>query len=143
MMKTYTPKAADIKRQWYIVDANGKVPGRIATTIANKLRGKDKPIFSPHMDCGDFVIVINADKIKLTGHKEDTKLYHRHSGFPGGYKNMSAGEMMEKKPTEILRKAVSGMLPKNKLRKPLMQKLKLFAGSEHPHEAQSPQTLEV
>lgn len=143
MMKTYTPKAADIKRQWYIVDANGKVPGRIATTIANKLRGKDKPIFSPHMDCGDFVIVINADKIKLTGHKEDTKLYHRHSGFPGGYKNMSAGEMMEKNPTEILRKAVSGMLPKNKLRKPLMQKLKLFAGSEHPHEAQSPQTLEV
>ena len=142
-MKTYSPKAADIQRKWFVVDAEGKVPGRIATTIANKLRGKDKVIFSPHMDCGDFVIVINADKIKLTGNKDFTKLYHRHSGFPGGYKNMSAEEMMEKKPTEVLRKAISGMLPKNKLRKPIMQKLKLYAGTEHPHEAQSPETLEV
>ena len=142
-MKTYTPKAADIQRKWYILDAKDKVAGRIATVIANKLRGKDKAIFAPHMDCGDFVIVINADKVKLTGTKEVTKLYHRHSGFPGGYKNISAEDLRVNKPTEILRKAVSGMLPKNKLRKPLMQKLKLYVGSEHPHEAQSPETLEV
>lgn len=142
-MKTYTPKASEIERKWYILDAKDKVAGRIATVIANKLRGKDKAIFAPHMDCGDFVIVINADKIKLTGSKEITKLYHSHSGFPGGYKNISAEDLRDKKPTEILRQAVSGMLPKNKLRKPLMLKLKLYVGEEHPHEAQSPETLEV
>lgn len=142
-MKTYIPKKDDIQRKWYIIDATDKVPGRMATVIANKLRGKDKPIFSPHMDCGDFVIIINAEKVKLTGNKLDSKLYHRHSGFPGGYKNLSAKEMLEKKPTKVMEFAISGMLPKNKLRKIFMEKCKIYVGEEHPHEAQKPETLEV
>lgn len=142
-MKTYTPKASEIDRKWFIVDAKDKTLGHIATRIADKLRGKDKPIFSPHMDCGDFVIVVNADKVKLTGGKEDKKLYHSHSGFPGGYKSKTAAVMRKEKPTEIVRLAISGMLPKNRLRDVFMDKLKIYAGEEHPHEAQKPQELNV
>lgn len=142
-MKTFVPKKEEIKRKWYIVDAKGKVPGRIATAIADKLRGKDKPIFTPHMDCGDFVIIINADQVRLTGHKIDQKLYHKHSGFPGGYDNLTARELLEKHPTKLMEFAVSGMLPKNKLRDVFMSKLKVYAGAEHPHEAQQPETLAV
>lgn len=115
----------------------------MATKIANKLRGKDKACFSPHMDCGDFVIVINADKVKFSGNKQDAKLYHRHSGYPGGYRNRTVGELLEKHPTKVVELAVSGMLPKNKLRSVFMSKLKVYAGSEHPHEAQQPEQLAV
>lgn len=143
MNTTKVPKKEEIKQQWYIVDAKNKVLGRISTIIANKLRGKDKALFSPNLDCGDFVIVINADKIKLTGNKLKDKKYSRHSGFPGGYKEQSAEELLEKKPTKLLELAVSGMLPKNRLRDGFMSKLKIYAGEEHPHEAQQPQPLEV
>lgn len=142
-MKTTVLKPTEVERKWYIVDAKGKVPGRIATTIANKLRGKDRPTFAPHMDCGDFVIVINADKIKLTGNKMDGKMYYRHSGFPGGFREMPAKDMLAKKPTKIMELAISGMLPKNKLRQVFMSKCKIYAGEEHPHGAQNPEKLEV
>lgn len=140
-MKTTIAKAEQIERKWYIVDAKDKVLGRMCTTIADKLRGKDKPIFSPHMDCGDFVIVINADKIKLTGNKLKDKKYSRHSGYPGGYREQSAEDLLSKKPTKVVELAVKGMLPKNKLRDKFMGKLKLYAGEEHPHEAQNPEPL--
>ncbi len=142
-MKTTVLKPTEVERKWYIVDAKGKVPGRIATTIANKLRGKDRPTFAPHMDCGDFVVVINADKIKLTGNKMEGKMYYRHSGYPGGFREMPAKDMLAKKPTKIMELAISGMLPKNKLRKVFMSKCKIYAGEEHPHAAQNPETLEV
>ncbi len=142
-MKTTIAKKADLKKRWYLIDAKDKVLGRLAPIIANKLRGKDKPIFAPHMDCGDFIVVINADKVKLTGQKLDKKMYYRHSGYPGALKEESARHLMERKPTKVLELAVSGMLPKNKLRKVFMKKLKLFAGEEHSHEAQSPEILEV
>ncbi len=142
-MKTPIAKKADVNTKWYLIDATDKVVGRLSTVIANKLRGKDKPLFAPHMDCGDHIIVINADKIKLTANKETTKMYQRHSGFPGGFKEETAKNLAERKPTKILELAVSGMLPKNRLRKVFMNKLKLYAGSEHPHEAQNPETLEV
>lgn len=142
-MKTTIAKAADIEKKWYIIDAKDKVLGRISTVIANKLRGKDKPIFSPHMDCGDFVIVINADKIKLTGNKLSDKKYSRHSGYPGGYKEASASELLVKKPTKALELSVRGMLPRNRLRDKFMDKLKLYAGEEHPHAAQQPETLNI
>jgi large subunit ribosomal protein L13 len=142
-MKTTIAKTAEITRKWYIVDAKDKVLGRMSTVIADRLRGKDKPIFSPHMDCGDFVIVINAEKAKLTGNKMTGKLYHRHSGFPGGYRNETAENLVERKPTKLVELAISGMLPKNKLRSVFMSKLKLYAGEEHPHAAQNPETLEV
>lgn len=142
-MKTFIAKPQEVNKKWYIVDAKDKVPGRIATTIANKLRGKDKAIFSPHMDCGDFVIIINAEKIKLTGNKMEDKLYHRHSGYPGGLKSVSASTVLERNPSRIIEFAVRGMLPKNRLRKLFMKKLKIFVGEEHPHAAQSPEVLEV
>jgi len=142
-MKTYIPKKEETNQKWYIIDAEDKVLGKIATLVANKLRGKDKPIFSPHMDCGDHVVIINADKIHLTGNKMENKLYQRHSGYPGGFKEQTATELMKKKPTKILELAISGMLPKNKLRKVFMNKLKVYAGEEHPHEAQTPEKLEV
>lgn len=140
-MKTYTPKESDITQKWYIVDAKDKTLGRIATTIANKLRGKDKPLFAPHMDCGDFVIVINAEKIKLTGNKLQGKIYYRHTGFPGGIIAPTAAEVLEKKPTKILELAVRGMLPRNRLRDEFMKKLKLYVGEAHPHGAQQPEIL--
>lgn len=142
-MKTHIAKSSEIDRKWFIVDAKDKTLGRMCTTIADKLRGKDKAIFSPHMDCGDFVIVINTDKIKLTGKKWSDKMYQRHSGFPGGFRETTAEKLNAKKPTKIVELAVSGMLPKNKLRKIFMQKLKLYSGEEHPHEAQNPETLNV
>ncbi len=142
-MKTTIAKSTDVNTKWYLVDAKDKVLGRLCTTIANKLRGKDKPVFSPHMDCGDYVVVINADKIKLTGKKMTDKKYARHSGYPGGYKEDSAKDLMAKKPTKMLELAVYGMLPKNRLRKVFMDKLKVYAGEEHKHEAQKPELLEL
>ncbi len=142
-MKTPIKNIKDIERKWYIVDAKDKILGKMCTTIANKLRGKDKPIFSPHMDCGDFIIVINTSKIRLTGNKFEDKKYSRHSGYPGGYKEESAQELMDKKPTKIVELAVKGMLPKNKLRSVFMSKLKLYEGEEHPHEAQQPEPLNL
>ena len=142
-MKTYTPKKADLNPKWYIIDAKDKVLGRISTLIANKLRGKDQPNFTPHMDTGNFVIVINADKVKLTGKKLDDKMYYRHSGFPGGLKERNAKKMLEIHPTKIVELSVSGMLPKNRLRKVFMDKLKVYAEDSHPHEAQKPESLEV
>jgi len=142
-MKTFIAKKADLEQKWYIIDAKDKVLGRLSTLIANKLRGKDKAIFSPHMDCGDSIIVINADKVKLTGNKMDKKMYQRHSGFPGGFREENAKTLMERKPTEILLQSVKGMLPKNKLRDVFMAKLKVYAGEEHPHTAQNPEKLDV
>jgi large subunit ribosomal protein L13 len=142
-MNTYTPKKADLTPKWFLIDAKDKVVGKLATVIANKLRGKDKPIFAPNVDCGDYIIVINAEKIKLTGNKAADKMYYSHSGFPGGFKEATATEVMEKKPTKVLELAVKGMLPRNKLRNVFMKKLKLFAGEEHTHSAQSPEMLEV
>lgn len=142
-MKTHIAKAQDVNQKWYIVDAKDKVLGRIATEIANKLRGKDKPVYSPHMDCGDFVIVINAGLVKLTGNKEEGKLYQRHSGYPSGFKEETASTLRGRKPTKLVELAVSGMLPKNKLRQVFMKKLKIYADENHPHEAQTPETLNI
>lgn len=142
-MKTHTPKKADLQPKWYIIDAKDKVLGRMSTVIANKLRGKDQANFTPHMDTGNFVIVVNADKVKLTGKKLDDKMYYRHSGFPGGFKERNARKMLEIHPTKIVELSVSGMLPKNRLRKVFMDKLKIYTDEKHPHEAQKPELLEV
>lgn len=140
-MRTYSPSAKDITREWYVVDASGQTLGRLATRIAKVLRGKHKPTFAPHLDMGDYVVVINADKIEMAGEKAADKLYHRHSGFPGGIKSVPFAEMMDKKPTAIVESAVKGMLPKNKLGRAMGLKLKVYAGAEHPHAAQQPQPL--
>jgi large subunit ribosomal protein L13 len=137
-MKTYSQKASEIQRDWYVVDASGQVLGRLATQIATLLRGKHKPTFTPHLDGGDFVIVTNAEKIRVTGHKADQKVYYRHTGYPGGLKMTSYKMMREKHPDRILRQAVKGMLPKNRLGRRLMTKLKIYAGPHHPHAAQQP-----
>lgn len=142
-MKTYLPKSDKIERKWYIVDAKDKILGRISTKIADKLRGKDKPYFTPNMDCGDFVIVINAEKIKLTGNKLSQKIYYTHSGYPGALKEQRAKDLLKIKPTELIKLSVKGMLPRNKLRDIFMKKLKLYAGEEHKHAAQNPQPLEI
>jgi large subunit ribosomal protein L13 len=142
-MKTWTAKLGEVDHRWYLVDAEGKTLGRLATQIADTLRGKGKPEYTPHVDTGDFVVVVNAEKIAVTGKKLDDKLYHRHSGYPGGLKSRSLREELERRPTEVLRKAVKGMLPRNRLARAQMRKLKIYAGPEHPHEAQSPQELEV
>ncbi len=142
-MKTFIINKQDLNRKWYVIDAKDKTLGKIATKVADKLRGKDKPIFSPHMDCGDFVIVINANKIKLSGNKLEDKMYYSHSGFPSGLKQTNAKSLLEKKPTKALELAISGMLPKNRLRKVFMDKLKLYKDDSHPHEAQAPEKLEV
>ena len=134
---------AHAQRQWYIVDAQGKVLGRMATEIARVLRGKNKPIFMPNTDAGDFVIVINARGVKLTGKKLEQKIYYRHTDYPGGIRERTAAKMLAEKPEEIVRLAVKGMLPKNRLSRRLVTKLKVYAGPEHPHEAQKPQTLEI
>ena len=140
-MKTLTPKADQIKQDWYVVDAADMVLGRLATKVASVLRGKNKPYFSPHLDTGDYVIVINAEKIKLTGNKELSKTYQRYSGYPDGLTVTPFKRMLETKPEEIIIKAVKGMLPKNILGRQIIQKLKVYAGSEHPHQAQKPQPL--
>ncbi len=144
-MKTFSPKLEDIdkNRKWYLVDAKGKTLGRLATKIAVILRGKNKPTFSPHIDCGDHVVVINADKIKLSGQKWDQKKYYRHSGYPGALKETTAREMREKKPENILAEAVKGMVPRNRLRTHVLSKLKIYAGEEHKHTAQNPEPIEL
>jgi large subunit ribosomal protein L13 len=142
-VKTYSAKPEDIVRRWYIVDADGLTLGRMATTIANVLRGKNKPIFTPHMDCGDFVIVINADKIVVTGNRLDEKKYYRHSGYPGGLTTESMRTVMAKNPERVITQAVQKMLPKNLLSKQVMRKLKVYSGTEHPHGAQQPEVLEI
>jgi large subunit ribosomal protein L13 len=142
-MKTYTAKPGEIERLWYVVDAEGQNLGRLATRIADTLRGKNKPQFTPHVDTGDFVVVVNAEKITVTGKKLDEKIYYRHSGYPGGLKQRTLREQLERRPTEVLRTAVKGMLPKNKLAARQLTKLKIYAGPEHPHTAQAPQPLEV
>ena len=142
-MKTYNAKPGEIERRWYVVDAEGKTLGRLATQIADTLRGKTKPEYTPHVDTGDFVVVVNAEKIAVTGKKLDDKVYYRHSGYPGGLKQRTLRQQLERRPTEVLRVAVKGMLPKNRLAARQLTKLKIYAGPEHPHEAQAPQPLEV
>ena len=142
-MSTYHTPVKEIERKWFVVDAEDKVLGRLASEIAKRLRGKHKPNYSPHMDVGDFIVVVNADKVKLTGNKLDDKMYYSHSGYMGGIKERSAKEMLEKKPTELLKSAVKGMLTKNSLGRKQLKKLKIYTGSEHPHAAQQPVTLEI
>jgi large subunit ribosomal protein L13 len=137
-LKTYSAKKGEIAREWYVVDAEGQILGRLATQIADRLRGKGKPGYTPHVDTGDFVVVVNADKIAVTGTKLDSKMYYRHSGYPGGLKQRTLREQLDRRPTEVLRKAVKGMLPKNKLANQQITKLKIYAGPDHPHEAQAP-----
>ncbi|MCR3956920.1 MAG: 50S ribosomal protein L13 [Gudongella sp.] len=141
-MKSYMAKANEVERKWYIIDAEDKVLGRLATEIATILRGKNKPIYTPHVDTGDFVIVINADKVKLTGKKLEQKKYSYHTGYPGGLRQVSYGELMEKNPEKIIELAVKGMLPKNSLGRQMYRKLKVYRGTEHGHEAQKPEVYE-
>lgn len=140
---TYSAKDSDNEQKWCLVDAEGKVLGRLASAIAARLRGKHTPLFTPHVDMGDWIIVVNADKIRMTGQKLQQKHYYRHSGYVGGLKSISAEKLMQKKPEDVIRFAVKGMLPKNSLGRNLMRKLKIYRGSEHPHEAQQPQSLEL
>lgn len=142
-MKTYVAKEQDITKRWYLVDAQDKVLGRLATNVATRLRGKHKPIFAPHADTGDFIVVVNADKVRLTGRKWDKKIYYRHTGYTGGLKQISAKKLREKRPEDILRFAVKGMLPKNSLGRRQLKKLKIYAGPDHPHQAQEPERLEI
>ncbi len=142
-MKTFQAKKEEAKPQWYLVDAEGKVLGRLAAEVAKILRGKHKPLFTPHVDTGDFVIVVNADKVTLTGKKMKEKIYYRHTGYPGGIREMTAEKMMAKKPAEMFRIAVKGMLPKTSLGRRMIQKLKVYAGPNHPHEAQKPIFLQI
>lgn len=143
MSRTFVANENNIVRKWFVIDAEGKVVGRLATEIASRLRGKHKPIFTPHADTGDFIIVINAEKIVLTGRKMDMKKYYHYSGYIGGLKEITARKQLEKKPEEIITHAVKGMLPKNSLGRRMLSKLKVYAGSKHPHEAQQPEQLEV
>ncbi|MBZ0184658.1 MAG: 50S ribosomal protein L13 [Candidatus Obscuribacterales bacterium] len=140
-MKTYSAKPDELTRAWHVVDADGKTLGRLAVEITNVLRGKNKPEFTPHVDCGDFVVVVNAEKIKVTGNKEQQKIYYRHSGFPGGFKQETLESMRRRKPEAIIEKAVKGMLPHTSLGRKQFTKLKVYAGAEHPHKAQNPQPL--
>jgi large subunit ribosomal protein L13 len=142
-MKTYNAKPGEIQRDWFLVDADGKTLGRLATQIAERLRGKGKPQYTPHVDTGDFVVVVNAEKIAVTGKKLDEKMYYRHSGYPGGLRERTLREQLDRQPTEVLRKAVKGMLPRNRLARAQLTKLKIYAGPEHPHEAQAPTRIEV
>lgn len=143
MNKTFHAKPDEVKRNWVLVDLDGKTLGRAATSIANVLRGKNKPEFTPSVDTGDFVVVINADKVNLSGRKWEQKRYYRHTGYIGGLRSLTASEMRDKKPDELIRKAVKGMLPKNTLGRKLIKKLKIYASTEHPHEAQQPTPLEI
>jgi large subunit ribosomal protein L13 len=140
--KTFSPKVSDLTHDWYVVDAEGKTLGRLAAEIATRLMGKHKPTYSAHMDCGDNIVVINAEKIAVTGNKLTNKKYYRHSGYPGGIKETSLEALLERKPTAALQHAIAGMLPKNRLQDDRMARLKLYAGTEHPHAPQSPKPLE-
>ena len=142
-MKTYVATPTDRERNWLLVDAEGQTLGRLATQIADALRGKRKPTYTPHCDTGDFVVVVNAAKIKVTGNKLNDKIYYRHSGYPGGLRSRTLGEMLERRPEEVIRKAVKGMLPRNRLARQQLRKLKVYAGPAHPHEAQKPTPMEV
>lgn len=142
-MKTYVTKPADIERSWYVVDAEGQTLGRLASKISTVLRGKHKPIYSPSVDCGDYVVVINAEKIAVTGRRMDQKMYYRHSQYPGGLKTISLRQQLQKFPERVIGLAVKGMLPKNALGRKMFKKLKVYAGSEHPHHAQQPTLLEL
>ena len=142
-MRTYSPKPTDVQRQWHVIDAADVVLGRLAVQSATLLRGKHKAMYAPHVDTGDFVIIINAGKVALAGDKRETKLAYRHSGYPGGLKATTIGEVLDKDPRRAIEKAVWGMLPKNKLGRQLLKKLKVYAGPEHPHAAQQPQAFEI
>lgn len=142
-MKTYTPKENELKREWFVVDAGGKILGRLASKLAHRLRGKHKPEFAPHVDNGDFLVVINAAKVAVTGKKLDQKMYYKHTNYPGGLKERTLRQMLDKKPEEVLRAAVKGMLPKNRLARRLLTKLKVYAGTEHPHAPQKPTPLDL
>jgi len=142
-MKTLVPKADQIERRWFLVDAEDQVLGRMATKIARTLRGKDKPTFTPHLDTGDFIVVINAEKVRVTGAKEDQKTYFHYTGYPGGARFETLRRLRQRRPEEIVRRAVKGMLPKNRLGRALFKKLKVYAGPDHPHKAQNPAVLEI
>ena len=142
-MKTYVATPANRERKWLVVDATGQTLGRLATRIADELRGKRKPEYTPHCDTGDFVIVVNAEKISVTGNKRQEKRYYRHSGYPGGLRSRTLNDMLERRPEEVIRKAVKGMLPRNRLGRQQLTKLKVYAGPEHPHAAQKPQPLQL
>ena len=143
MTRTYSPKAGEVERHWYVVDAENAVLGRLSTSIARALTGKNKPSYAPHVDTGDFVIVLNAEKVVLTGRKEEQKIYYSHSGKPGSLKEVTAAELRQKHPTRLVEKAVRGMLPKNRLGRHQLRKLKVYVGSEHPHLAQNPEPLDL
>jgi large subunit ribosomal protein L13 len=142
-MKSYMARPHEVERKWHLIDAEGQTLGRLATEIARLLRGKNKPQYTPHIDTGDFVVVVNAEKVVVTGNKAEQKVYYRHTGYPGGLRKTSFEAMLERKPTEILRRAVRGMMPKTRLGRQQLRKLKIYAGPEHPHEAQNPQLYEV
>ncbi len=142
-MQTFSPKKEDIQRKWFLVDAKGQTLGKLATKIANIIRGKNKTIFAPHVDCGDFVVVINAKEIHLTGNKTDKKKYYRHTRYPGGLREETASEVLIKHPERVLERAIAGMIPTNKLKQDILSKLKVYAGAEHQHEAQKPEPLKL
>ena len=142
-MKTVSARKETVTRQWYVVDAAGKTLGRLCTEIANRLRGKHKPEFTPHVDTGDYIVVVNAEKIMVTGKKTTDKLYQHHTGYPGGIKSISFDKLLVKSPEMIIEKAVKGMMPKNKLSRAMLSKLKVYAGNDHPHSAQQPTLLEI
>jgi large subunit ribosomal protein L13 len=142
-VRTFTEKKEEIEREWYVVDAEGQTLGRLASRIAPVLKGKHKPTYTPHLDCGDFVIIVNAEKVRVTGRKLDQKFYHHHSGYPGGLKSISLRDQLDRYPERVLEAAVRGMLPKNKLGRRMIKKLKVYAGDSHPHEAQLPKPLEM
>ena len=142
-MRTFTQKQEEIARNWYVVDAEGETLGRLASRIAPILKGKHKPVYTPHMDCGDYVIIVNAEKVRVTGRKMDQKLYYRHSGYPGGLRSISLKDQLAKHPERVLQAAIRGMLPKNKLGRRMLKKLKVYAGNSQPHQAQQPRPLEL
>ncbi len=142
-VRTYTAKPDEIQREWYVVDATDKTLGRLASEIARILRGKHKPIYTPHVDCGDFVIVVNADKVRVTGRKLDQKMYYRHSGYPGGLTSISLRDQLDRHPERVIQAAVRGMLPKNRLGRRMIKKMKVYASPDHPHHAQQPKPLEL
>jgi large subunit ribosomal protein L13 len=142
-VRTFTAKKEEIERNWYVVDAEGQTLGRLASRIAPILKGKHKPAYTPHLDCGDYIVVINADKVRVTGRKMDQKFYYRHSGYPGGLRSISLREQLDKFPERVLESAVKGMLPKNRLGRRMIKKLKVYAGDSHPHQAQQPKPLEL
>lgn len=142
-MKTFSAKPHEVKREWFVIDAADKVLGRVATEVAHRLRGKHKPEYTPHVDTGDHIVIINAEKIAVTGNKEEGKIYYRHTGYPGGIKDVNVRELREKAPTRILENAVRGMMPKNTLGRAMLKKLHIYAGADHRHSAQQPQVLEL